>query len=211
MHKPHDNFILDDYPRGSVTQWMYENEKLYKGLSVGLHGHNGIDTVAPWGSALYAVEDSYVVDVKNDANGYGKHVRLRSTKEYKKGYREWTYGHMANIYVEGGQKVKAGDVLGIMGNTGFVVSGATPFWEYNPYAGTHLHLGLRYLIPNEKGWKHRYDTITYDARDYDNGFLGAFDPVLALSEVDPDGRRVKMLTVFSLLNQVVELFSKFKK
>jgi murein DD-endopeptidase MepM/ murein hydrolase activator NlpD len=39
-----------------------------------------------------------------------------------------------------GQQVEAGAQIGLMGNTGFIVSGLTPYWRYNPYAGTHLHL-----------------------------------------------------------------------
>jgi hypothetical protein len=53
-----------------------------------------------------------------------------------------------------------------MGNTGFVVSNdrGNGYWEANPYAGTHVHFGLRL-------WKKG------EVLNYDNGSLGAIDPI----------------------------------
>jgi murein DD-endopeptidase MepM/ murein hydrolase activator NlpD len=208
MKSPHDNFVLDDYPQGSVTQWFGENPVLYSRF--GFKAHNGIDSVAPWGSPLYAIEDGYIVDVNDDPKGYGKYVRLRSARKHDGAYREWTYGHLSEIRVKGGQPVLAGDVIGDMGNTGFVVSGATPFWEHNPYAGTHLHLTLRLLETDPYGWKHKHDTIKYKVRHYDNGHKGAIDPVFILRELRPNDRRPKMLTLLSATYQLVGLLKKLK-
>lgn len=210
MHKPTDNFILDDYPRGTVTQWFGENPVLYR-RNVGLAHHNGIDIVAPWGSPLYAIEDGVVVAVKYDPKGYGKHVRIRSHKLYNGAYRCWTYAHLANIHVAGGSEVKEGQQIGTMGNTGFVVSGHTPYWEHNPYAGTHLHLGLRLLEPDESGWRYSHDTVKINVRHYDNGVKGSVDPVQVLKELRPDDRRSRMLTLLSVLNQTVALLKRLKQ
>ncbi len=63
MRAPIDNFILQDWPRGSVTQWFGENPALYS-LHVGMKGHNGIDIVAYKGCPLVAVEDGDIIDVR---------------------------------------------------------------------------------------------------------------------------------------------------
>lgn len=185
MKPPIDNFVLTNYSEGNVTQWFGENPTLYRRW--GLEGHNGIDIVAPHGTPMYAVEDATVYAVKLNPDGYGKYVRLR-TKD-----REWTYGHCSKIRVVEGEKVKAGDHIADMGNTGFVISGSTPFWKVNPYAGTHLHLGLR-LLKNGV------------VQNYTNGYKGAVDPRPYL-ETAPT-KRQQMLTIISLLNTLISLLKK---
>jgi murein DD-endopeptidase MepM/ murein hydrolase activator NlpD len=165
ISKPFSGFIAADYPKGSVTQWFAENPVLYAQAVPGLKGHNGMDFVAPWGTQLYAVEDAVVYDTKDDAGGYGKYVRLMATDKVAKEKREWTYGHLSFIKCKAGDKVKAGDTIGLMGNTGFVISdnNGNGFWHYNPYAGTHLHLGLRKY--NLKG----------QIQNYPGDYLGSVD------------------------------------
>lgn len=206
MQLPIKNLVFDDYPKGSVTQWFGENPDIYR--LWGLKHHNGIDIVAPWGEPMYAIEDAVVVSVKENPDGYGKYVRIRSTHLQDGAYRCWTYGHCSDILVKEGQKVSEGQLLAKMGNTGFVISGSTPFWEYNPYAGTHLHLGLRYLVPDDSGWKYPGDSIKIEVRDYENGVKGAIDPLTVLKDLRPGDRRPAMLTLVSVLNQVVELYQK---
>lgn len=179
MKTPIKNCKWAKYPLGDVTQWIGENVPLYKGLGIGLNnGHNGIDLVRPWGEHMYAVEKGKVSDVKQDAGGYGKHVRIRSAD----GKREWTYGHCSGIYVTKGQEVAEGQFIATMGNTGFVVSGNTPYWKVNPYAGTHVHFGLR-LYKNGK------------VQNYDNGSLGAVDPLPFF--LDPNLISTKVLMLAS--------------
>lgn len=170
-HLPFKGCIPLDYPNGSVTQWFGENVLLYKPYN--LDGHNGIDLVSQWGTPLLAVDDGKIVDRKDDEGGYGKHIRLLSTSNV-----EWTYGHLSSIIASIGQEVKAGDVIGLMGNTGHVVSGATPFWEYNPYAGTHLHLTKRQFMTVEEAVKITNDWIPswgLAIVNYKNGLKGAID------------------------------------
>lgn len=164
------------YPLGDVTQWFGENPKLYMD-AMGLKAHNGIDIVRPHGEHMYAVEDGIVCAVKLDAGGHGKHFRLISNATDERGYhRDWVYGHMSLIGVKDGQEVKAGQFVGLMGNTGFVVSGNTPYWEINPYAGTHLHLGVRYLKALKRGgWTYTGCPTRWEAVDYGNGYKGRVD------------------------------------
>ena len=206
MKPPIKNFKLSEYPKGSVTQWFGENPDLYRRW--GLKYHNGIDIVAPHGSPMFAVEDARVVAVKTDSGGYGKHVRIRSLKKRADTYRCWTYGHCSAIHVKEGQIVRAGEHIADMGNTGFVVSGNTPWWKHNPYAGTHLHLGLRLLKEDPRGWSYRGDNIKYNVQDYDNGVKGAVDPypyLLKLDEVEETKWKKQALTLISLLQTIIKL------
>jgi murein DD-endopeptidase MepM/ murein hydrolase activator NlpD len=75
--------------------------------------HEGLDFVAVTGTPIYATADGVVkfAGVKN--NGYGIHVDLDH------GYGFGTkYGHMSKVAVKVGQKIKRGDLLGLVGNTG---------------------------------------------------------------------------------------------
>lgn len=171
--KPFKDFKNAPYPQGSITQGFGENPTLYSKIcpidGQCLHGHNGMDLVAPWGTPLYAVEDMKVIEAKDAVEGYGLYVRGTNS------LHEWTYGHLSKIGVEPGQILKQGDYIGNMGNTGFVVSSqdANGFWKYNPYLGTHLHLGMRNLDSRGR------------IADYSNGFFGSTDFKDLLPDFDP--------------------------
>lgn len=174
--------------------------------ALGMNGHNGIDIVAPWGTPIMAVEDGKVVEVKDTTTGYGKWVKILS------GLNEWTYGHASENLVTLGKEVKAGDIIQKMGNTGFVVSGATPYWKYNPYAGTHLHLGLRKLSPAGKTWNISYATGDKgNVVNAGNGFMGSVDfrDMLETTQeqVVEDEEVIKglQLTVISLMTQIINI------
>jgi murein DD-endopeptidase MepM/ murein hydrolase activator NlpD len=195
------------YPQGSCTQRFGENPKLYQN-AVGLIGHNGEDHVAPHGTPMYAVESGTVVEVKDTPEGYGRHLRIITSA--KNGVcNEWTYGHCDKVFVKQNDKVTAGQLVANMGNTGFVVSGATPFWNVNPFAGTHLHLGLRRVVKKSTGWAYPGSSIKIEVLDYQNGYKGAVDPRPLLEQVSDDSALIeRQLTTISLLNQVVELYKK---
>jgi len=205
MKPPIKNFSLKMYPAGDITQIFGVNKALY--AFMGMEGHNGIDVVAPWGTPMYAVEAGIILDTKNDPKGYGKHVRFLSDKADGVIYREWTYGHLAQIDVVVGQRVTAGEFIGLMGNTGFVVSGPTPFWKGNPYKGTHLHLGVRLIKKSRKGWSYPLSDIKINVQNHGNGFKGSIDPTPYL--LDTQMEEVKppvALTRRSILIQIIKLY-----
>ena len=201
MKPPIDGFNLLSFNKGPVTQYFGENPTLY--ARFGMKGHNGIDLVRPHGSPLYAIEDGEVVDVKNDPAGFGRHLRIIA------GDNEWTYGHCHEIFVKIGQQVKAGETIATMGNTGFVVSGATPFWRVNPYAGTHLHLGLRKIKRSRKGWSYAGSKLKFEVLNHGNGYKGSIDPAPLLGRIgykEPEStQRQLLLTTVSLLNTLIRL------
>ncbi|NQX91455.1 MAG: M23 family metallopeptidase [Flavobacteriales bacterium] len=83
--------------------------------------HWGMDFTAPTGTEIFATGDGEVVRVQRKTSGYGKNVIIKHGFGY-----ETLYAHMSEIKVRVGQKVKRGEVIGLIGNTGKSV-------------GPHLH------------------------------------------------------------------------
>lgn len=76
--------------------------------------HRGIDFRAPTGTPVVATSDGEVVEAKKHKKGYGIHVVLQHDNEFKT-----MYAHLSKMEVKLGQKVKKGEVIGLVGNTGF--------------------------------------------------------------------------------------------
>jgi murein DD-endopeptidase MepM/ murein hydrolase activator NlpD len=83
--------------------------------------HAGVDLAAPEGTPYKAVADG-TVKLAQYYGGYGYAVIV----DHGNGV-ETIYGHSQKVLVKAGQQVKAGDTLGLVGNTG------------HSY-GSHLHL-----------------------------------------------------------------------
>lgn len=118
---------------GRVTQWFGERPEKYAHL--GLAGHNGIDYGAPAGTPVLAAHEG-IVTVGEDPEGYGTFVRVIN------GYRVTIYGHLSAITRKDGQRVQAGEQIGLVGSTG---------WS----TGNHLHFGLKWIHgvnPAYRGW-----------------------------------------------------------
>ena len=75
--------------------------------------HSGIDFTAKTGTDIYSTGDGVVENVKRSYTGYGKHVIINHGFGYKT-----LYAHMSEFSVRKGQKVKRGDIIGKVGNTG---------------------------------------------------------------------------------------------
>lgn len=85
-----------------------------------LRMHTGVDITAPKGTPVYATADG-VVSYKQAQSGYGTSVLLNHGYSY-----ETLYAHLSKRAVKPGQKIKRGELVGYVGNTGFSV-------------GSHLH------------------------------------------------------------------------
>jgi murein DD-endopeptidase MepM/ murein hydrolase activator NlpD len=75
--------------------------------------HYGMDFTAPTGTVIYATGDGVIKTVKKSRRGYGNHIVV----DHGFGY-ETLYAHMSKFDVKKGQKVKRGDIIGYVGNTG---------------------------------------------------------------------------------------------
>ncbi len=91
-------------------------------LSGVMKPHTGIDWAGPIGTPIMAAGNG-TIEVAGREGGYGNYVRIRHANGYKT-----AYGHMVR-FAEGvskGAKVRQGQVIGYIGNTGFST-------------GAHLH------------------------------------------------------------------------
>lgn len=75
--------------------------------------HPGIDFSAPIGTPIYATADGVIEDVNVRFSGYGKMIMI----DHGFGYQT-RYAHMHDFAVRKGQKIKRGDLIGYVGNTG---------------------------------------------------------------------------------------------
>ncbi|MFZ5970235.1 MAG: M23 family metallopeptidase [Bacteroidota bacterium] len=75
--------------------------------------HTGIDFAAPIGTPIYATADGVIDEVQVSFSGYGKMLEI----DHGFGYRT-RYAHMHGFAVRKGQKVKRGELIGYVGNTG---------------------------------------------------------------------------------------------
>ena len=88
--------------------------------------HYGVDLAQPTGKDIYAAFDG-VVRVSRFNKSYGNLVVIRHDNGL-----ETYYAHLSQRYAKVGMRVKAGDVIGLCGNTG------------RSY-GSHLHFEIRYM------------------------------------------------------------------
>ncbi|MDR2972696.1 MAG: M23 family metallopeptidase [Bacteroidales bacterium] len=82
--------------------------------------HTGVDITAPRGTPIYATADG-TVSRQQAAMGYGTNVIIDHGFSY-----QTLYGHLSKKIVKPGQKVKRGELIGYVGNTGLSM-------------GPHLH------------------------------------------------------------------------
>ena len=75
--------------------------------------HYGSDFSAPQGTPIYATGDAVVKRTQKNFSGFGWNIVL----DHGFGY-ETLYGHMSRFNVKVGQKVKRGEIIGFVGNTG---------------------------------------------------------------------------------------------
>jgi murein DD-endopeptidase MepM/ murein hydrolase activator NlpD len=74
--------------------------------------HTGLDFTAPIGTEIYATGDG-VVKSPDGGSGYGLHIVI----DHGFGYQT-LYAHMSRMAVRPGTKVKRGQIIGYVGNTG---------------------------------------------------------------------------------------------
>jgi murein DD-endopeptidase MepM/ murein hydrolase activator NlpD len=88
------------------------------------HFHSGIDLAAPLGTPLHAAAAG-VAQVANRPSGYGLYVMV-----LQGGGVSTLYGHMEATPLQTGDRVAAGDLVGLMGSSGLST-------------GPHVHFEVR--------------------------------------------------------------------
>jgi murein DD-endopeptidase MepM/ murein hydrolase activator NlpD len=97
-----------------------ELNRLASGYGIRLHPilkvrkmHTGIDFSATKGTPIYATGDGVITRITTEFGGYGKSIII----DHGFGFST-RYAHMNDFKVKKGQKIKRGDQIGTVGNTG---------------------------------------------------------------------------------------------
>jgi murein DD-endopeptidase MepM/ murein hydrolase activator NlpD len=102
-----------------------------------------LDIAGESGQPIYATHDGYIhsmsVDDVNHTKGNGIYLRSNDSSYYTV---YWHLSKFNDIYP--GMKVKEDDVIGFVGNSGFVNPKPNP---QTPHAGTHLHFAIK--VPSQ--------------------------------------------------------------
>jgi hypothetical protein len=94
--------------------------------------HTGVDFAAPIGTPIYATADGIVDRLEVSFSGYGKQLEI----DHGFGYRT-RFAHMHGFAVRYGQKVKRGDLVGYVGETGLSTA---PHLHYEVFVnGVHVN------------------------------------------------------------------------
>lgn len=92
-----------------ASGYGYRIDPVYKTVKF----HAGLDFTAPQGTPIYATANGVVKVAGNLGNGFGNHVVINHGYGY-----ETLYGHMFRIKVKAGTRIKRGEIIGWVGNTG---------------------------------------------------------------------------------------------
>ena len=170
-----------------VTQPFGTNGEYYRANAINIIGHNGLDLKAIRGQEVRASHDGIAYIGIDSREGHGVVIQSNNKFNYnnEEVYMKTIYWHLLpNIYIENGQKVLAGDLIGYADSTGFST-------------GDHLHFGLKPGAPGENS------AIWYNT-EQDNGYFGSIDPLPFFYKYHAQDAQV----VLSILLKIKELLSK---
>jgi murein DD-endopeptidase MepM/ murein hydrolase activator NlpD len=153
--------------RPNITQLFGKDLLTYN--KFGLNGHNGIDLQTKINTPIFAPCNGEIRVKNSFEDGYGLHVKIRNLH----GSCEIILAHFSKVVVENYDLVELGDFLG---------------FARDDKRNSHLHLGLRFLLP-----KKRIDIFGWRVRDYNNGFFGYVDPLSGLITFKGGFRRTSLM------------------
>lgn len=177
MASPVAGAVLKKWPHGDITQLWAENPKLYSSAAnrhddfhSAFGGHMGIDIVGEHRTPILAAHDGVVALTHGERTRQGGlEVWLQSDAYDDNGTLakvQTVYSHLDEYIAQPGQRVTKCQLIGYMGNTGFVVSGGTPFWGNAPAGkGTHVHFGMYEWIFKNGTWVPRYVNVLRNSSD----------------------------------------------
>lgn len=162
---------------------VYPVERVKINCGFGVRGswaagyHPGIDYDANTGTRIYATKGGRVQFI-GTYNGYGQdyghHIIIKSWHKYRN--ITHLYAHMSTSFVLPGQRVKAGQVIGLSGNTGRT-------------SGPHLHYEERHY--------------PYGYYNHHNPVLPQWspDPIISVSKAQPGKRNLHVLKLKRRMNK----------
>jgi murein DD-endopeptidase MepM/ murein hydrolase activator NlpD len=176
---PNDHFYFSRPIGADQVNWPLAIYR-YGGIFFENTVHSGIDIPAPNGTPVLAAGDGEVIwagwglfflqEQFNDP--YGIAIAIKHSFGYKGSPLYTVYGHMDDYYVVRGQRVKQGDMIGIVGETGKTT-------------GPHLHFEVRL---SENDYYRSRNPELWIAPPQGWGILGG-------RILDSDGRRLEKHTI----------------
>ena len=160
----------------NVSQYFGVNRARYS-EAFGLPAHNGLDCIKAndklgYGTPLTALYDfdtcAFETDFPTKTRGSG--IRMFKTLDKPFLYKrtevhsiENLFWHIADFTIKAGTSGKKGDIVALIGNTGYVFPKPHNGCSFCPYLGSHVHVGLKFYDKwGKKIW---------------NDYKGAIDPV----------------------------------
>lgn len=106
---------IDEYKRISSH---FRHRRTHPILKV-IRPHTGVDFTAPRGTPVHVTGDGVVEKIKinRTRSGYGTYILVNHGFTY-----QTFYAHLEKVHVKVGQKLKRGDIIGEVGNTGLSVA-----------------------------------------------------------------------------------------
>jgi murein DD-endopeptidase MepM/ murein hydrolase activator NlpD len=101
--------VKNKHLKHMASGFGYRIDPIYKTRRM----HSGMDFTAKVGTPVYATGDGYVEDLENSGWGYGRCIVINHGFGYKT-----RYAHLSAFKVKSGQKIKRGELIGLVGNTG---------------------------------------------------------------------------------------------
>lgn len=122
----------------SSMPWPFDNTYyITQGPNTTGTHHGGIaqsaDFGTPIGTPIKSMTDGQVIYAGNNNDGYGNSVHIQAQTDSGESF-EIIYGHFSSVSVKTGSSVKAGQLIGLSGNTGYST-------------GPHLHVGYIGNVP----------------------------------------------------------------
>ena len=154
--KPGSAKYISPLPAGYKTYGSGFGKRTHPVTGVKGKMHKGLDIGAPTGTPLVAMGDGTISLIRPNSETAGNYVKFVS----KDGKFEFTYMHLSKFgKFKQNQKIKQGDVLGYVGNTG-------------QSTGPHLHMEVTDLTGKYGKEGARLDPAEWAAKE--NGFV--FEP-----------------------------------
>lgn len=124
-----DTYVVEDYGSLGTGRFLWPVPNFYKISSQygprGRKHHDGIDIPAPRGTPIVAVDSGVVIYSNNGIRGYGNMIVLSHGDDIFT-----VYAHNKKNKVSKGERVKKGETIALIGNTG-------------RSTGPHLHFEIR--------------------------------------------------------------------
>ncbi len=126
--------------KGRITQGFMQNlNPSY--AAAGLAGHTGVDSVKGYGQPIIADNDGVVYKIiyhqQSPSNWQAVYMLVPYPELGPDCFMEILSGHLSQVNVQIGQRIKAGDVIGLEGNFGTIYSNGVAITALQENSGDH--------------------------------------------------------------------------